>query len=348
MIETNETGRSMVEMLGVLAVMGVLSVSGVAMYTIAMNKHRANELLNAVSVRATALASQRMTGKALSLAGFTDNTQGTSVIDVNSANADAIEITITNVPLSVCKNMYNTRGANVIEMKSGTTVLNNASACVEGATVSIKFNNDLSKSGSSSGTGGNSGSGSGNQQQTDPCSNVTCQHGGTCSNGTCDCTGTGYTGDHCETLTCTSNTQCTEINTFCKMANANTGTCESVDSYGDYKYSNTPMNYWSAQNWCLAKGWYRLVDTPIICRCSVMDAMSTTSHYINQLFGIKEAFAVINVPCDSSQSYCIRGSYWTNETKICSVNSASTLSCSDADPTTEAMANCYDSHGSGR
>ena len=144
MIKLEEQGRSMVEMLGVLAVMGVLSVGGVAMYTTAMNKHRANELLNAVSLRATALASQRMTGKALSLAGFTDNTQGTSVIDVNSSNAGAIEITITNVPLAVCKNMYNTRGANVIEMKSGTTVLNGAGGCEEGATVSIKFNNDLS------------------------------------------------------------------------------------------------------------------------------------------------------------------------------------------------------------
>ena len=159
MIKLEEQGRSMVEMLGVLAVMGVLSVSGVAMYTSAMNKHRANELLNAVSVRATALASQRMTGKALSLAGFTDNTQGTSVIDVNSSNAGAIEITISNVPLSVCKNMYNTRGANVIEMKSGTTVLNGAGACEEGATVSIKFNNDLS---SGNGSSGNSGT---NQQQ---------------------------------------------------------------------------------------------------------------------------------------------------------------------------------------
>ena len=33
----------------------------------------------------------------------------------------------------------------------------------------------------------------------DPYANVVCQHSGTCSNGVCDCTGTGYTGDHCET-----------------------------------------------------------------------------------------------------------------------------------------------------
>ena len=37
-----ESGRSMVEMLGVLAVIGVLSVAGVSGYTAAMKKHRAN------------------------------------------------------------------------------------------------------------------------------------------------------------------------------------------------------------------------------------------------------------------------------------------------------------------
>ena len=41
----NESGRSMVEMLGVLAIIGVLSVGGIAGYTMAMNKYKANENL---------------------------------------------------------------------------------------------------------------------------------------------------------------------------------------------------------------------------------------------------------------------------------------------------------------
>ena len=45
----NETGRSMVEMLGVLAIIGVLSVAGIAGYTMAMKKYRANEILNIAS-----------------------------------------------------------------------------------------------------------------------------------------------------------------------------------------------------------------------------------------------------------------------------------------------------------
>ena len=44
-----ESGRSMVEMLGVLAIIGVLSVGGIAGYTLAMRKHRANAVLDFVS-----------------------------------------------------------------------------------------------------------------------------------------------------------------------------------------------------------------------------------------------------------------------------------------------------------
>ena len=44
-----EYGRSMIEMLGVLAIIGVLSIGGLAGYTMAMNRHRANTALEYVS-----------------------------------------------------------------------------------------------------------------------------------------------------------------------------------------------------------------------------------------------------------------------------------------------------------
>ena len=46
----SESGRSMVEMLGVLAVIGVLSVAGIAGYSIAMRSYRTNEIVNAASM----------------------------------------------------------------------------------------------------------------------------------------------------------------------------------------------------------------------------------------------------------------------------------------------------------
>ncbi len=48
----NESGRSMTEMLGVLAVMGVLSVGGISGYTAAMRKHRANEIVSQLNMMA--------------------------------------------------------------------------------------------------------------------------------------------------------------------------------------------------------------------------------------------------------------------------------------------------------
>ena len=44
-----ENGRSMVEMLGVLAIIGVLSIGGIAGYTMAMNRYRANEIIDTAS-----------------------------------------------------------------------------------------------------------------------------------------------------------------------------------------------------------------------------------------------------------------------------------------------------------
>ncbi len=45
----NESGRSMVEMLGVLAIIGVLSIGGIAGYTLSMNRYRANAIVDAAN-----------------------------------------------------------------------------------------------------------------------------------------------------------------------------------------------------------------------------------------------------------------------------------------------------------
>ena len=50
MKKINENGRSMVEMLGVLAIIGVLSVGGIAGYSKAMNKYKINKTTDQVSM----------------------------------------------------------------------------------------------------------------------------------------------------------------------------------------------------------------------------------------------------------------------------------------------------------
>ena len=83
MKNTNESGRSMVEMLGVLAIIGVLSIGGIAGYTMAMNKFRANEIIGAVvqaaiDCRTRGRISNDITARGLSFAngGCQGDTEG--------------------------------------------------------------------------------------------------------------------------------------------------------------------------------------------------------------------------------------------------------------------------------
>ncbi len=63
-----ETGRSMVEMLGTLAVMGIIAITGIWGFNAVMNSHRANEVLYEVSKRAYGCMAQiNMMGRACNL-----------------------------------------------------------------------------------------------------------------------------------------------------------------------------------------------------------------------------------------------------------------------------------------
>lgn len=52
-MRVNEQGRSMIEMLGVLAIVGVLSVGGIAGYSKAMNKFKTNKAIDQINMVAT-------------------------------------------------------------------------------------------------------------------------------------------------------------------------------------------------------------------------------------------------------------------------------------------------------
>ena len=72
----NELGRSMVEMLGTLAIIGVLSIGGIAGYSYGMDKYRANTIMNDVNLRAIDLIAQVNKGGELSLAEWPTKTVG--------------------------------------------------------------------------------------------------------------------------------------------------------------------------------------------------------------------------------------------------------------------------------
>ena len=83
-----EYGRSMIEMLGVLAIIGVLSIGGLAGYTMAMNRHRANSVLDYVTKVGTV--------------ALTYGTDGTGVPAANNATCADLMEGEANDQLSTC------------------------------------------------------------------------------------------------------------------------------------------------------------------------------------------------------------------------------------------------------
>ena len=104
-----QSGRSMIEMLAVLAIMGILTVGGIAAYSFAVAKHRANQIYNQVDLRAVTAFSnpivrQTQTGNTFFLPGFDDTFENMPYEHSKIGNA-AFQIKVTDVPQKVCRRL---------------------------------------------------------------------------------------------------------------------------------------------------------------------------------------------------------------------------------------------------
>ena len=110
-ILSTDTGRSMVEMLGTLAIVGVLSIAGIAGYRYAMDKYRANETIDELNKRAFVYATQVLnneirSGETLSNGEFGDKTALDYDIEAKkSYYPDEFEVTLSNYPSEVCRDI---------------------------------------------------------------------------------------------------------------------------------------------------------------------------------------------------------------------------------------------------
>ena len=108
--KTNESGRSMVEMLGVLSIIGVLSVGGISAYSTAMEKHKANELMAATMQEAVLISAQLATGKTNPTLSGINNSLFTSASTV--ANSDNFKITLNTIDADICEKMKSMLGVS--------------------------------------------------------------------------------------------------------------------------------------------------------------------------------------------------------------------------------------------
>ncbi len=99
-----ESGRSMVEMLGVLAIIGVLSVGGIMGYSYGMDKWRTNATVNDINLRRIDLMAQVENGNHNpSLEAWNDEKTLYPITLVFDADSDAPLIQVSGVPQRVCE-----------------------------------------------------------------------------------------------------------------------------------------------------------------------------------------------------------------------------------------------------
>ena len=132
-----ERGRSMVEVLGVLAVMGVLSIGGVAGYRYAIDKMNANDIINEVRKRAVTASQQRILGHDINLSEYGDNGRIKGIHAVTATNDYAgdkgfFALTVSAVPQRVCDEILKQDWAMPVEMAVGGVVVDDATTCAEG------------------------------------------------------------------------------------------------------------------------------------------------------------------------------------------------------------------------
>ena len=94
----NQSGRSMIEMLGVLAIIGVLSLGGVAVFNAAMNRHTANNLTYDVMLMAESTVSG---GTALEEMPFEAGTEYDNIRTLINEEGE-IRVVVSSVAKDVC------------------------------------------------------------------------------------------------------------------------------------------------------------------------------------------------------------------------------------------------------
>lgn len=155
---TNESGRSMVEMLGVLAIIGVLSIGAIAGYSMAMNRYRANETLDIAAKYAVVLFSAKQKSLAfgtndeipnLKTAGLNtkegsdSTTPGGSLIAKDkvtfSSNGSGVQLEISFPSEGVCNAATSILGIGTTEETVFTDCKHKSSCSVNGGTIQYCF-----------------------------------------------------------------------------------------------------------------------------------------------------------------------------------------------------------------
>ena len=283
---TTESGRSMVEMLGVLAIIGVLSIGGIAGYTYAMNKSKANDILDGVSQRALVVSQQMILGNTASLVEYKNKKIGDYGVTLDTTQGDGFfGIKVSGVEQAVCERLQDQELRNAVKTELGGTALADAT-CAEGDGNAITYVFNEALNGSAVAGGG----------------------GDACTLTASDCASGALAEGECACAPATEGQTCTDHTTNecglgyycqfdpdeCSDSYRGDGVCKAVGNGksikdGAYLKSPSDMDWWSAYSWCKGSGMDLVTGTiaGIPLNSSYYDA---DNHTLYNYFGEKISF----------------------------------------------------------
>ncbi|MDD3669330.1 MAG: hypothetical protein PHX68_03540, partial [Alphaproteobacteria bacterium] len=240
----NELGRTMVEMLGTLAIAGILIVGGLTGYRHAVSKHEANKIANAGRTLAFLCSAQRQGDAGSTCANILVETGLSDAFSVHFvSDATKFQLRAANLSKEVCAQLSQSTYAFAVQ-----TQTNADGACLENNQNQITwtFNNDLGgAAGDWSGEGGGGDDGG--------CA-PTCRGCERCASGICveDCpAGQACQGDG----SCGAPRNCDNACNLCQRCNSATNACEDICPAGEscaIDYEATSMTY--GQRVCCPSG----------------------------------------------------------------------------------------------
>ena len=276
----NQSGRSMIEMLGVLAIIGVLSVGGLAAYEAAVKRIEANNVFYDITTMKTRMETARLA--ALNAMPFAPNGSLGGMTAAYNYVDGRIDVTVPNVPFEICELLLDKETETETETEIPTIEVSPENCVEDGLTEMVfsfapegggRYASPISRvepgTGGNTGgsTGGNTGGGDGGESggstggstggesggstggSTD---NVPCVNGTLSGNGQiCTCSG-GWKGTACQKcpLSCvngTPNSTCTQCDCEIGWGGENCDTCNMTCVHG---YSDSACTKCSCQgNW---------------------------------------------------------------------------------------------------
>ena len=211
-LRRRQAGRTLLEMLGVLAIVGILSITALVGFTYAMNKHRANETIYDVMLRGTNVPmvdenyASKPIGHTFTFPDLPAGTYYPMITKKDSGSSYYVEA--TNVTYRVCEMILKMNPTDIDRIMVGNVAYEGDSDICgtnDGLAMKFCFGTDGTICDDVGSSGSGSGSGSGTE---DPCLGIDCGAHGICNNGVCDCTN-GYEGVHCEMPpACTTDEDC--------------------------------------------------------------------------------------------------------------------------------------------